>query len=203
MLEEGGSAIDVEVTIGHVTENVTFLDNAAELDSGNQTSPLVKSAADGSGKRKATGAEMELSSELPTKVVAHEIEDGSHEENAALLGGIGRDSRGKLCPSNDFPQKPFTKWGLSELEMMARTKAVEVGPGSNVKSSDGMVRVPTVDSSGVPPEVDAVCTEKYPSQSARILKDIFELNRLTRLDAGHQTTSFSADQMIQFAKVVG
>ena len=35
------------------------------------------------------------------------------------------------------------------------------------------------------------------------MKDFFEHNSPTRLDATHQTTSFSADQMIQVAGVVG
>ena len=44
----------------------------------------------------------------------------------------------------------------------------------------------------------------YPSQSAKsLLKDFFELNPPTHLDPSHPTTSFSADQMIQFARAVG
>ena len=36
-----------------------------------------------------------------------------------------------------------------------------------------------------------------------MLKDFFELNPPTHLDPSHPTTSFSADQMIQFARAVG
>ena len=36
-----------------------------------------------------------------------------------------------------------------------------------------------------------------------MLKVFFELNPLTHLDPSHPTTSFSADQMIQFARAVG
>ena len=87
---------------------------------------------------------------------------------------------------------------------MARAKAQELGPDSHVVSSDGMVRVPTVGSSGWPPDVGAVRTKYYPSQSAKtLLKDCFENNPPTHLDATHQTTSFSADQMVHFARVVG
>ena len=98
----------------------------------------------------------------------------------------------------------MTVSGLSKLEVKARAKAQELGPTSHVVSSDGMVRVPTVGSSGGPSEVGAMRTKYYASQSAkRLLKDFFEHNPPTHLDATHQTTSFSADQMIQFARAGG
>ena len=98
----------------------------------------------------------------------------------------------------------MTEFGLSELEMMARAKAQELGPVSHVVSGDGMVRVPTVGSSGGLPDANAVRTKYYPSQSARsLLRVFFEHNPPTHFDATHQTTSFSADQMIQNAKDVG
>ena len=50
----------------------------------------------------------------------------------------------------------MTEFGLSELEMMARAKAQELGPNSHVVSSDGMVRVPTVGSTGPLPDANAV-----------------------------------------------
>ena len=79
-----------------------------------------------------------------------------------------------------------------------------MGPDSHVVSSDGVVRVPTVGSSGGLPDTNAARTKYYPSQSAKsLLKDFFEQNPPTRLDATHQTTNFSADQMIQFARAVG
>ena len=88
--------------------------------------------------------------------------------------------------------------------MMARAKAQELGPDSRVVSSDGMVRVPTVGSSGGVPDCNAARTKYYASQSAKsLLKDFFEHNPPTHLDATHQTTSVSADQMIQFARAVG
>ena len=88
--------------------------------------------------------------------------------------------------------------------MMARLKAQELGPDSHVVSSDGMVHVPIVGSSGGLPDANAVRTKYYPSQSAKsFLKNFFEHNQPTQLDATHQTTSFSADHMIQFARAVG
>ena len=46
--------------------------------------------------------------------------------------------------------------------MMARANAGELGPGSHVVSSDGMVRVPTVGFFGGPPDIGAVRTKYYP-----------------------------------------
>ena len=59
-----------------------------------------------------------------------------------------------------------------------------------------MVRVSTVGSSGGLTDSNAARTKYYPSQSAKsLLKDFFEHNPPTHLDATHHTTSFSADQM--------
>ena len=82
--------------------------------------------------------------------------------------------RGKSCPSSVYPHKILTELRLSELEMMARAKAGEMGPSFNVESSDGMFCVPTVDSFGVPQDIDAVRTKNYSSQAAKsLLKDFF------------------------------
>ena len=81
---------------------------------------------------------------------------------------------GKSCLSSDYADRTLTDFGLSELETMARAKAQELGPNSNVVSSDGMVRVPTVVSSGGVPDASAARTKYYPSQSAKsLLKDFF------------------------------
>ena len=61
---------------------------------------------------------------------------------------------GKSCLCSDCPEKILTEFGLSELELMARAKAGELGPDSHVVSSDGMVLVPTVYFSGGPPDVE-------------------------------------------------
>ena len=80
---------------------------------------------------------------------------------------------------------------MSELEIIARAKAQELGPDLHVVSSDGMVRVPTVGSSGGLPDANAARTKHYPSQSAKsLLQAFFEHNPPTRLDATHQTTIF-------------
>ena len=71
-------------------------------------------------------------------------------------------------------------------------------------SGDGMVRVLQVESIVEEERVGAEKSRYYSSQSAKsLLKDFFELNPPTHLDPSHPTTSFSADQMIQFARAVG
>ena len=93
---------------------------------------------------------------------------------------------------------------MSELELMAGAKAQELGPDSHIVSSDGMVRVPSVGSSGGLLVANVARTKYYPSQSAKsLMVDFFEHIPPTRLDATHQTASFSAEQMIQLAKAVG
>ena len=202
--EERSCAVDRGVSVGQMTESVTFLDDVMNLESGNPTSTPSKDVVYASGKRKSQGSEAEGECVLRPKIVVFEIGDGSDEESMAIRGEIGRVNVGKSCLSSDYTDRILTEFGLSELEMMARAKAQELGPDSHVVSSDGMMRVPTMGSSGGFLDANVVRTEYYPSQSTKsLLKDFFEHNPPTHLDATHQTTSFSADQMIQFARAVG
>ena len=67
-----------------------------------------------------------------------------------------------------------------------------------------MVRIPPVESFVGQEGVRGGKGKYYPSPSAkRLLKAFFELNPPTHLVPSHPTTSFSADQMIQFARAVG
>ena len=98
----------------------------------------------------------------------------------------------------------FTSGGFSTLEATAKKRADDRDGGLfELSSGDGMVRVPQVESV----EQGRVGGEKsrfYPSLPAKsLLKDFFELNPPAHLDPSHSTTSFSADQMIQFARAVG
>ena len=70
-------------------------------------------------------------------------------------------------------------------------------------SGDGIAQVPPVEST-VEQEGDSRGKDRYfPRQSAKcLLKDFFELKPPAHLDSGHSTTSFSADQKIQFARAV-
>ena len=202
--EERSGAVVIGVSAGQFMENVTFLDNAVDLEIGNWTSTPSKIVMHVSGKRKTNGSEAEAEGVLRPKIVVLEIGDGSDEGSVAFRSRFGRATAGTSCLGSDCADKILTEFGLSELEMMARAKAQELGPDSQLVSSDGMVRVPTVDSSGGPPDVGAVRTKYHPSQSAKsLLEDFFEHNLPTHLNATHLTTSFSADQMVQFAKVMG
>ena len=148
VLEEKRSAADVRgVNVGQFTENVTIFGDVVDLESGNWTSTPPKNVVHGSGKRKANGSQAEAECVLRPIIVAFEIGDGSDEETVAFRSEIGRVTLGKSCLSSDCADKTLTEFGLSELEMMARTKAQELGPDSHAVSSDGMVRVPTAGSS--------------------------------------------------------
>ena len=115
---------------------------------------------------------------LCPKIVAFEIGNGSDEENMAFRSEIVRVIAEKSCLSSDCADRTLTELRLSELELMARAKAQELGPDSRVVSSDGVVRVPTVGSSGGLPDANAVQTMDYPSQSAKsLLKDFLSIIR--------------------------
>ena len=163
-LEEERSEVVVGgVGIGQFTEIVTYLDNVMDLRSGNWTSTPSKDVVYASGKRKAKGSETEGECVLRPKLVAFGIRDGGDEKSVAFWSEIGRVNAGKSCLSSDYADRILTEFGLSELEMMARAKTQELGPDSHVVSSGGMVRVPTVRSSGGLPDANAVRTKYYPS----------------------------------------
>ena len=99
----------------------------------------------------------------------------------------------------------FTSGGFSTLEAIAKKRANEQDGGLfGLASGDGMVRVPQVEAIVEEEKIGAEKSRYYPSQSAKsLIKDFFELNPPTHLDPSHPTTSFDADQMIQFARAVG
>ena len=90
VLEEERTATLRGVGAGQCTENVTFLDDVVNLESGNRTSTPSKDAVRVSGKRKAVGSEVELGSVFHPKIVAFEIGDGSDERCMGLQREIGR-----------------------------------------------------------------------------------------------------------------
>ena len=116
------------MSVGQITENVTFLDNVMDLESGNRTSTPSKDVVHASGKRKAKVPETERECVLRPNIVAFEIGEGSDAESMAFRSEIGRVNAGKSCLSNDCADRTLTEFGLSELEMMARAKAQEFGP---------------------------------------------------------------------------
>ena len=99
----------------------------------------------------------------------------------------------------------FASGGFSTLEAYAKKRADERDGGLfELAWGGGMVRVPRVESIVEEERVGAEKSRYYPSQSAKsLLKDFFELNPPTHLDPSHPTTSYSAEQMIQFARAVG
>ena len=181
--EERPCAVDRGVSVGQITESVTFLDDVMNLESGNRTSTPSKDVVYAGGKRKSKGSEAVAECVQRPKIVAFEIGDGSDEESMAFWNEIGREKVGKSCLSSGYTDRTLTEFGLSELQMIATAKAQELGPDSHVVSSDGMVRVPTVGSSGGLEDANAERAKYYPSQSAKsLLKDFFELNPPTHLD---------------------
>ena len=107
--------------------------------------------------------------------------------------------------SGGVERSDFTSGGFSTPEAIAKKRADEQDGGLfGLASGDGMVRVPQVEAIVEEEKVGAEKSRYYPSQSAKsLLKYFFELNPPTQLDPSHPTTSFSADQMIQFARAVG
>ena len=133
------------------------------------------------------------------KTVMFDVAGGSDPVGAV-------ESRGtETFTSEGVPESLVTSGGFSVLEGIARRQADEgvVGIGM-FEVGEGMVRVPPVDEMLGRDFSAKERTKYYPSQSAKsLLKDCFELNPPTYLDPSHPTTSFSADQMIQFARAVG
>ena len=111
VLEEERSTADFRgVSAGQFTGNVTFMDNADDLESGNRTSTSSKNGVRVSSKRKALGAEVEIGSVFHPKLVASEIGDGIDKGSVALRSGIEKGNDGhviavtvqrKLCLISD------------------------------------------------------------------------------------------------------
>ena len=166
--EERSGAVVRGVSVGQLTENMTFLDNVMDLECGNRTLTPSKDVVHASAKRKAKESETEAECVLRPNVAAFKTGKGSVEENMAFQSEIERVNVGKSCLSSDCADTTLTEFGLSEFEMMARAKAQELGPDSQVVSSDGLVGLPTLGSSGIPPNVGAVRTNYYPCQSEKV-----------------------------------
>ena len=96
-----------------------------DLMIGNRTSTPSKDVV--RGKRKTRGSETEADYVLRPKIVAFEIGDGSDEESMAFRSEIEKVNAGKSCLSSDCADRTMTVFGLSVLEMMARTKTQELG----------------------------------------------------------------------------
>ena len=134
------------------------------------------------------------------KAVVFDVASGS-----GTVGGVEL-SRGNITdPSGGVPESFVTSGGLSTLEAIARRRADERFVGTRMgDEGEGMVRIPRVEEMFGQEAALKEKTKYDPSQSVKsLLKDCFEINPPTHLDPSHPTTSFGADQMIQFARAVG
>ena len=124
---------------------------------------------------------------------------------SGTVGGVEL-SRGNVTdPSEGVHESFVTRGRFSTLEGIIRRQADEKFVGACIDGEGvGMVRIPPVDWMFLQEAMTKERTKLYPSQSAKsLLKEYFELNSPTHLDPSHATTSFSADQMTQFARTVG
>ena len=138
--------------------------------------------------------------ETACKAVVFDVASGSGTD-----GGVGLSKKGVSGPSEGVSESFVTSGGFSTLEGIARRQADEGFVGTSMGGEGkGMVRVPPLDEMFGQQAVAKEKTRYYPSQSAKILlKECFEMNPPTHLDPSHPTTSFIADEMIQFARAVG
>ena len=104
-----------------------------------------------------------------------------------------------------MPESNSTSAGFSVLESSARKHVEEGATGSHGGTGgDGVVLISQAQEMFRQEKKKGERSGYYPSQSAKsFLKDYFEYNPPTQLDPSHPTTSFSVDQMIQFARAVG
>ena len=138
--------------------------------------------------------------ERACKAVVFDVTSGN-----GTVGGVGLLKEGISAPSEGFSESFVTSGGFSTLEGIARRQADEKFVGTRMgDEGEGTVRISPVDDMFGQEDAPKEKTRYYPSQSAKsLLKECFELNPPTHLDPGHPTTSFSEDQMIQFARAVG
>ena len=136
----------------------------------------------------------------PCKSLRFEVAD-----TIESVGGGNISRSGMAEASGGVEGSDFTSGGCSTLRAIAKKQADERDGGLfGLASGDGMVRVPQVEAIVEEEKVGAEKSRYFPSQSAKsLLEDFFELNPPTHLDPSRPTTSFSADQMIQFARAVG
>ena len=97
-----------------------------------------------------------------------------------------------------------TSGGFSILESFSRSQADERVVGAGIdEEEEGILRILPLDVLFGHEAMPKQRTKFYLSLSAEsLLKDCFEQNSPTHLDPSYPTTSFSANQMIQFARAV-
>ena len=111
-------------------------------------------------------------------------------------------SRGSVTNTREgVPESFVTSGGFSTFKGLAQRQADERFAGARMDDEGkGMVRIPSVHEMFGQEATPKQRTKYHTNQSPEsLLKDCFELNPPTYLDLCHPTTSFSADQLIQFA----
>ena len=138
--------------------------------------------------------------ELVCKAAVCDIASGS-----GTVGGVELSRENVTDPSEGVPESFVTSGGFLTLEGIAGRQADERFVGTRVGDErEDMVRVPPVKEMFLKESSTKERTKYHLSQSGKsLLKAYFDLNPPTHLDPSHGTISFSADQMIQFARAVG
>ena len=133
------------------------------------------------------------------KAVMSDVGSGSGK-----VGDVGLSKGNATNTSEGVPESFVTSGGFSTLEGIARRQADErLVDARSDDEGEGMVRIPPVEEMFLQEATTKKKTEYYPNHAEKsLLKKYFELNPPTHLDPSHATTSFSADQMIQFARAV-
>ena len=169
-----------------------------ELGSATVTSTPKRAAGTIYSKRRSSV--LRESDERACKAVVFDVASGN-----GTVGGVGLSKEGISAPSEGVSGSFVTSGGFSTLEGIARRPADEKLVGTRMgDEGEGTVRIPPVDEMFGQEVAPKERTRYYPSQSAKsLLKECFEMNPPTHLDRSHPATSFSADQMIQFARAVG
>ena len=134
------------------------------------------------------------------KAVTIDVASGS-----GTVGGVELLRGNTTNTSEGVPESFLTSGGFSNLEFIAPRQADGRFVGARLDGEgEGMVRIPPAEDLFLQEAASKERKKYYPSQSAKsLLKDYFERNLPSHLDPSHPITSFSADQMIQFARAVG
>ena len=134
------------------------------------------------------------------RAVVFDVASGS-----GTVGGVESSRENVTDSSEGVPESFMKSGGFSTWEGTAQRQVDERFMGTRMgDEGECMVRVPPVEETFLQESSTKKWPKYYPSQSAKsLLKEYFELNPPTHFDPSLATTSFSADQMIQFARAVG
>ena len=135
-----------------------------------------------------------------SKTVMFDVASG-----CGTVGGVEMSRENATNTSEDVPENFVTTGRFSTLDCFAQRQAAGRFVGAQMgDEGEGMVRIPRVVEMFGQKATPKETTKYYPIQLAKsLLNDCFEPNPPTHLDPSLPTTSFSADQIIQFPRAVG